>query len=87
MASLSLAKIRGKIINSKLVLQLEYIINKLRETVGKRLKESSYLRATELYERYVAIGIFEWAPRARSWFYDQSYVLWLGLCSTEPFQY
>ena len=84
-ASLSLAKMRGKIVNSRLILELQEIIGKLRETAGGRLMASAYQRAMELYERFLTIGLFEWAPQVKSWFDDPSYVLWLGLCSPEPF--
>jgi len=83
MASLSLAKLRGMIVNSRLVLELKNIIGKLRETAGDRLMLGSYQRAMELYERFSATGLFQWAPRARAWFEDQSYVLWLGLSKPE----
>jgi len=85
MASLSLAKTRGRLVNSRLILELQGIIIKLRETAGGRLMVRAYQRAIRSYERFMAVGLFEWAPRARSWFNDPSYVLWLGLCSPEPF--
>jgi len=84
MASLSLAKMRGRIVNSRLILELRGIIGKLRETAGDRLMSASYQRAMEFYERFTTIGLFEWAPQAKAWFKDQSYILWLGLCSPEP---
>lgn len=84
MASLSLAKMRGRIVNLRLILELRGIIDKLRETAGDRLMRTSYQRAMELYGRFAAIGLFEWAPQVRSWFNDPSYVFWLGLCSPEP---
>jgi hypothetical protein len=84
-ASLSLAKMRGKIVNSRLILELQKIIGKLRETAGGRLMASAYQRAMKLYERFFTIGLFEWAPQVRAWFSDPSYVLWIGLCSSEPF--
>ncbi|MGQ9513498.1 MAG: hypothetical protein ACUVTL_00330 [Thermoproteota archaeon] len=73
MASLYLVKMRGKIVNSRLVLELQNIIGKLMETVGKRLVRSAYQRATELYQRYVSIGLFRWAPHVRSWFKDPKF--------------
>ncbi|MBO3804005.1 MAG: hypothetical protein JTT11_09095 [Candidatus Brockarchaeota archaeon] len=85
MASLSLAKMRGRIVNSRLVLQLLGIVSKLRETVGGRLILGAYRRAMELYNRYASIGLFDWAPQVKAWFQDPSYVLWVGLCSPEPF--
>jgi len=81
MASLSLAKMRGRIINSNLVLQLGCIIGKLRKTAGDRLLLTAYQRAISLYQRFTSIGLFEWAPQARSWFNDPSYIFWLGLYS------
>jgi hypothetical protein len=83
MASLSLAKMRRRIVNSRLILQLEYIIGKLRETEGKRLMKDAYQRSKKLYEKFMAIGLFEWAPQARSWFNDPNYILWLGVSTSE----
>jgi len=84
-ASLSLAKMRGRLVNSRLVLELMGIIGRLKDTAGERLMRVSYERAVRLYERFTAVGLFEWAPQVRSWFNDPSYVLWLGLCSPEHF--
>jgi len=84
MASLSLAKMRGRLVNSRLVLELRSIIGRLRETAGERMVRASYERAMRLYVRFVDIGLFEWAPQVRSWFNDPSYILWVGLCSPEP---
>jgi hypothetical protein len=85
MASLSLARMRGRIVNSRLILELRNIIGRLRETVGERLVKAASQRAMELYVRFSASGLFEWAPQVRSWFNDPSYILWLGLCSPESF--
>ena len=79
MASLSLAKMRGRIVNSRLILELRRIMGKLRETAGERLMMTAYQRAMRLYERFKTIGLFEWAPQARSWFNDPNYISWLGL--------
>jgi len=84
MASLSLAKMRGRIVNSRLILELRGIIGKLRETPGDRLMQTSYQRAVGLYARFVAVGLFDWAPQVRSWFSDPGYIIWIGLCSPEP---
>jgi len=84
MASLSLAKMRGRLVNSRLVLKLRSIIGRLRDTAGERMMRSSYERAMRLYVRFAAIGLFEWAPQVRSWFNDPSYILWLGQSYIEP---
>jgi hypothetical protein len=81
MASLSLAKMRGRLVNSRLILQLRCIISKLKESTGERLLLTAYQRAIKLYERFTIMGLFEWAPQAKSWFSDPSYVLWLGFSS------
>lgn len=81
MASLSLAKMRGRIVNSRLILELRSIIGRLRETVGERLVKVASQRAMELYARFSAVGLFEWAPQVRSWFSDPDYIFWLGLYS------
>jgi hypothetical protein len=85
MASLWLAKRRGILVNYKLVIQLRAIIEKIKETPGAMAIRSAFRRAYEIYERFLAAGVFEWAPQVRSWFKDPSYILWLGLCSPEPF--
>jgi len=85
MASLSLAKMRGRIVSSRLILELMNIIGRLRETVGERLVKVASQRAMELHVRFSAAGLFDWAPQVRSWFDDPSYILWLGLCSPEAF--
>jgi len=84
MASLWLAKRRGILVNSRLLLQLRAIIGKLTETPGARAMGGAYRRASELYRRFSEAGVFEWAPQVRSWFNDPSYILWVGLCSPEP---
>jgi len=84
MASLSLAKMRGRIVNLNLVLKLRGIIGRLRETAGTRLMMSAYQRAIKLYDSFTATGLFEWAPKVRSWFNDPSYILWLGQSYIEP---
>jgi hypothetical protein len=82
-ASLSLAKMRGRLVNSRLILELRGIIGKLRETDGARMMRTVFKRATKLYERFIAADLFDWAPQARSWFDDPSYVLWVGLFCPE----
>jgi hypothetical protein len=57
---------------------------KLRESPGGRMMRAAYQRAMDLYERFEAAGLFEWAPQARLWFGEPSYVSWLGLSSSDP---
>jgi hypothetical protein len=83
MASLSLAKMRGRLVNSRLILKLQGIMGRLDETPGLKALRAARERAAELYGRFRAIGLFDWAPRARSWFDDPSYVQWLGLSGDE----
>jgi hypothetical protein len=80
-ASLSLAKMRGRLVNSRLILELHNIIGKLKEADGDRTTRVAYHRAARHYERFLAIGLFKWAPQVRSWFDDPSYISWLGLYS------
>lgn len=84
MASLSLAKMRGRIVNLTLILRLQDIIDKLRETTGQRLTKIAYKRAMNHYNRFVVIGLFDWAPQVRLWFNEPAYLFWLGLCSPKP---
>jgi hypothetical protein len=85
MASLSLAKMRGRIVNSRLILQLRGIMGKLRETDGERMMLTAYQRAMRLYDRYMVVGLFKWAPQVTGWFTDQSYIWCLGLSTTTQF--
>jgi len=77
-ASTWLARRRGVLVNSRLLLQIRAIIGKLTETPGTRAMGEAYRRASELYVRFLEVGVFEWAPQARDWFKDPSYVFWLG---------
>lgn len=83
-ASLSLARMRGRLVNSRLITNLRGIIAKLRENARSRVLNGAHFKAAELYERYVAIGLFEWAPRVKLWFNDPSYISWLELSSSNP---
>ena len=87
MASLSLAKMRGRLVNSRLILELRKIIGKLRETPGVRLATAAYQRAMKIYTGFEAVGLFKWAPQVRSWFNDPGYVLWLGLWQGNDHEY
>lgn len=45
---------------------------------------SSAIRFMNVFnDRFVDIGLFEWVPRVRSWFDDPSYILYLGLSSSD----
>jgi len=77
-ASTLLARRRGVLVNSRLLMQLRAIIGKLTETPGARAMAGAYRRASELYVRFLEVGVFEWAPQARDWFRDLGYIMWLG---------
>lgn len=83
-ASLSLARMRGRIVNSKLILELLNIIHKIIETSGDKLMITAHHRAIKIFMKFQAIGLFEWAPQVKSWFNDPSYIFWLGISSTGP---
>ena len=75
-ASLWYSKIRGGIINEKLVRMLSVLVAKLKETKGARVFKRGYEKAVVLLSR--GESIFAWAPSLREWLKDPDYVFWLG---------
>ena len=75
-ASLWYSRIRGAIINEKLVGMLSVLLDKLKETPGARIFKRGYKKAVELLNK--GEGIFAWAPSLREWLKDPDYVFWLG---------
>jgi len=81
-ASLSVSRIKGKIVNPVLLEQLSRILQKLLETPGMIILRKGVERAMEMIERYEREGVFRWAPELRKWLMEKSYIEWLGSFST-----
>ena len=76
MASMWYARVRGAILNEKLVGMLSVLVDKLKATSGARVFKRGYEKAVELLNK--GESIFAWAPRLREWLKDPDYVFWLG---------
>jgi len=76
MASMWYARVRGAILNEKLVSKLATLVDKLKVTSGARVFKRGYEKAVELLNK--GESIFAWAPSLRGWLKDPDYVFWLG---------
>jgi hypothetical protein len=81
--ALWVAKARGKISNSRLVVQVKEIALKLLEHMGKIgnsiLRAGRKQAAMILYIYDKPNGVFGWAPQVRQWLSDERYVWYLGV--------
>ena len=77
--SICYAKVRGKIVNSRIVANLRSIIEKLTLTFGKMAFTASLEKSRELLFNFKERGVFSWAPKLRGWLKDPKYISWLGL--------
>ncbi len=77
-ASLWYAKDLGSIVNATLVEKLLRLVEKLKETKGKRVFKRGLKKAVEKLEKGEEAGVFVWAPSLRHWLKDPNYIFWLG---------
>jgi hypothetical protein len=74
------AKVRGKISNTKLIVQVLKIVLKLVDGVRSAILEAGRRRIAAIYETYAKpCGVFSWAPQVRHWLTETSYVRFLGV--------
>jgi len=73
------AEIRRKIINMKIIAQLKSIVEKLENTIRKKIMSVGTERAKEILTEFDGNGVFNWAPQLKSWLKETKYVFWLGL--------
>jgi len=79
------ARMRGKISNIRLMVQVLRIALKLLETQRSRIVNAGRRRAMQMLEAYAKPGgLFTWAPHMREWLYDPRYVLYLGVMEMTP---
>ena len=77
--ALWVAKARGKITNTKLMVQTLRVALKLLESFQSRIVKAGRARAMMMFEEYARPGgVFSWAPRMREWLYDPKYIVYLG---------
>jgi hypothetical protein len=74
------AKVRGKISNTKLVTQVLEIAVKLVEGVRGAILSVGRRRTGLMLKAYEKpLGVFSWAPQVREWLSDSDYVWYLGV--------
>jgi hypothetical protein len=78
--ALWVAKARGKITNTRLMVQTLRVALKLLEGFQNRIAKAGKARAMKMLETYARPGgVFSWAPRMREWLHDPKYLLYLGV--------
>ena len=83
--ALWVAKARGKISNTKLMVQVLRIALKLLANFKSRIGKAGRERAIKMLEAYAKPGgVFSWAPRMREWLHDPRYVWYLGVMEVNP---
>jgi len=78
--ALWVAKARGKITNTRLMVQTLRVALKLLEGFQNRIAKAGKARAAVMFEEYAKPGgVFTWVPRMREWLHDPRYLLYLGV--------
>jgi len=78
--ALWIAKARGKISNTRLLVQLMHVTLKMLERIRSRIGEVGKRRAAVMCDEYAKPGgVFSWAPRMREWLCDAGFVWYLGV--------
>jgi len=78
--ALWVAKARGKITNTRLMVQTLRVALKLLEGFQNRIAKAGKARAMKMFEEYAKPGgLFEWAPRMREWLHSPSFVWYIGV--------
>ena len=81
-ASLWYAKHRRSIVNTSLVGKLRALVERLKETKGKRIFKRGFKKAAEMLrkceEQGQEQGVFTWAPQLKGWLKDPDYIFWQG---------
>ena len=80
-----IAKVRGKISNTRLVVQVLKIALKLVERVPSAIIKVGRRRIALMFEIYgKPFGVFSWAPQVREWLNDSMYVCYIGALGVNP---
>jgi len=77
--ALWIAKARGSITNTRLMVQVIRIALKLLKNFQNRILKAGSARAAMMFEEYARPGgVFSWAPQVREWLLDRKYIVYLG---------
>jgi hypothetical protein len=83
--ALWVAKVRGRISNTKLIVEVLKLALKLIEGLGDSIMQAGRKRVVTMSEAYgQPQGVFSWAPRVKRWLSDPNYVLYLGVLAVNP---
>ena len=78
--ALWVAKARGKITNTRLMVQTLRVALKLLEGFQNRIEKAGKARAMKMFEEYAKPGgLFEWAPRMTEWLRNPGFVWYIGV--------
>ncbi|KUO42813.1 MAG: hypothetical protein APU95_02385 [Hadesarchaea archaeon YNP_N21] len=78
-ATLSCARIKGRIVSPKILSIALSIIEKLRSNPFLEILRKGVMKEREMLEACERRGVFSWCPALRDWLRDPYYALWLGL--------
>ena len=71
------AKIKGRIVNARVVGLLQAIIEKIKATRSLQILQAGTAKAWKMLTQNSEV--FKWCPTLRVWLLDRTYVFWLGL--------
>jgi len=77
--ALWVAKVRGRLANVRLMVQIAGILRKLLATFKRRMMRLGRVEAERLMLCLQSSKAKEWAPRALEWVKDQRFVAYLGV--------
>lgn len=75
-AALSYAKMKGKIINQKLLAIIKGVADQLKMSISRKIFARGLQKASEILKNPKIVRIF---PPLREWVNDDAYVFWLGM--------
>ena len=73
------AKTRGQIANTTLIVGIRRILVRLLATVRNRIYEAGLTRARRLRKNYLSAGVFDWAPEVKDLIFRPDYIMYLGV--------
>ena len=76
--ALEVARIRGRISNTKLMVQVLTIALKLTDGFQSHILRAGRTKATTMYKTYTEKGVFRWAPDTKRWLFDRNFIQYLG---------
>ena len=85
-ATLTYAKIKGKIVNPKLTTIIKNIIQQLKNTLKTKIWKNGIEKAKQMKKTFEENNVFKWCPKTKQWLKNPKYIFWLGLNTQPPHQ-